>query len=239
VSPLTHAAAVAALDLWRASLAPSDAELARVAGSVSAEERSRAARFRLERDRRRFLAARGTLRHILAAYLATAPARLDFRYGAQGKPFLVDHPELQFNLSHAADVLLVGVARGLRLGVDVEQTIPERVMDEVVGTVSSEPELGFLQALQPAARPEYFSRLWTRKEAYIKADGRGMSLDLKRIDVLSVPGVLRMAEHASAWRPCRPWTVRDLELGPGLAGAVVAEGADWRVTELEWRSDAP
>jgi 4'-phosphopantetheinyl transferase len=230
--------AVASIDLWRASLARSDAELARLSGCVDPEEERRAARFRLERDRRRFLAARGTLRHILAPYLETDPDRLGFGYGPRGKPFLADHPELHFNVSHAADVLLVGVAWGRRLGVDVEQTIPERVVDEVMETVSSEPELGVLRALQPAARSESFSRLWTRKEAYIKADGRGMSLDLKRVDVLTQGGLLRVREdRSSTWWPSRSWTVHDLDLGPGLAGAVVAEGSEWHITHIEWCPD--
>jgi 4'-phosphopantetheinyl transferase len=81
-------------------------------------------------------------------------------------------------------------------------------------------------------------RLWTRKEAYIKADGRGMSLDLKRIDVLSLPDRLRLSgKHPLRWRLCRPWTVRDLDLGPGVGAALVAEGSDWQVAHFDWPSD--
>lgn len=231
-----RAGASATVDVWRADLAVSDAELARLSGSVQAEEVRRASKFRLERDRRRFLAARGVLRHILAGYAATEPRRLTFGYGAHGKPFLVEHADLHFNISHTADVLLVGVARGRRLGVDVEATIPDTVIAEVIGTVASEPERRLLATLAPPARREWFMRLWTRKEAYIKGDGRGMSLDLRRIDVLSLPDRPRVSDgSARGWEPERPWMVRDLALGPGLAAALVADGPEWHVAHFNWR----
>ncbi len=227
--------APAAVDVWRAELAVSDIELARLSECLDAEEEVRAARFHLERDRRRFRAARGVLRHILAAYVDSDPRQVGLAYGAQGKPFLAQHPDLQFNLSHTQDVLVVGVTRGRRVGIDVERTIPESVVDEVRETVSSEPERLRLDRLDGAARRVQFSQLWTRKEAYIKADGRGMSLDLKRIDVLSLPGqVLQLGERPARWSACRGWTLHDLDLGPGLAAALVAEGTEWRAAHLDW-----
>jgi 4'-phosphopantetheinyl transferase len=227
--------APATVDVWRAELAVPDHELTRLSGCLDAEEEVRAARFHLERDRRRFLAARGVLRHILAGYIDSDPREVSLAYGAQGKPFLARHPDLQFNLSHTQDVLVVGVTRGRRVGIDVERTIPGSIVEEVRETVSSEPERVRLDRLDRAARRVQFSQLWTRKEAYIKADGRGMSLDLKRIDVLSLPGqVLQLEEPPASWSSCLGWTSHDLDVGPGLAAALVAEGTEWRPTHLEW-----
>lgn len=227
--------AAATVDVWRANLGLPDTELALLSGCLDAEEERRAARFHFECDRRRFLAARSLLRHILAPYVDTAPERVALGYGHQGKPFLVEHPDTHFNLSHAGDVLVVGVARGRRVGVDVEPTIPEPVMDEVMETVSSEPERARLGSLDGSERREWFSQLWTRKEAYIKADGRGMSLDLKRIDVLSLPSqILLEGEPPSGWTQCLPWRVLDLDMGAGLAAALVAEGSEWRTDRYEW-----
>ena len=233
----TNASAI--IDVWHANLAFTETEIAHLSRCVDTEEERRASNFHLPRDRHRFLSARGVLRHILAPYVDTEPGRLGFAYGPQGKPFLHRHPDVHFNLSHTADVLLVAVARGRRLGVDVEHIIPEAVVDEVIGTVSSEPERMILRDLDPIARQVNFSRLWTRKEAYIKADGRGLSLDLKCIDVLSLPNRPRVYGGLSpAWRPCRLWTICDLAMGPGLAAAVAAEGSDWRVARFEWSSEA-
>jgi 4'-phosphopantetheinyl transferase len=227
----------ATIDVWRASLLLSHAELAGLSRCLDGDERRRAARFHFERDRRRFLAARGQLRHLLASYLDTDPERLEFGYGAQGKPYLAGYPEVQFNLSHAADTLVVAVARGRRLGIDVEQTIPEGVMNEVRERVSSTPEWALLETLDRSARETWFSRLWTRKEAYIKADGRGMSLDLKLIDVLSVGNRVQLWEESPpVWRSSPQWTVHDLDPGAGLAGALVAEGSGWRTAHFDWPS---
>src|SRR5687768_10014872 len=115
--------APATVDVWRADLTLPDSELVRLSASLDAEEKRRAARFHFDRDRRRFLAARGLLRHILARYAGTDPEHVALGYGQQGKPFLLENPDIQFNLSHTGDVLVVGVARGLPLGIDVERTM--------------------------------------------------------------------------------------------------------------------
>ena len=228
----------ATIDVWRASLDRPDAEVVHLARYLDADEARRSANFRARRDRCRFQAAHGVLRQILSHYLDMAPERIGLGYGAQGKPFVAEYPEVQFNLSHTDDVLVVGVARGRRLGIDVEQLIPEAVMNEVMGTVSSDPERALLGGLPASARRERFMRLWTRKEAYIKADGRGMTLDLKRVDVLSLTKRVRLLEEdAPGWTPCPEWTVQDLAMGSGLAAALVAEGADWRTAHFEWPAD--
>jgi 4'-phosphopantetheinyl transferase len=229
----------ATVDVWRAHLVSRPGELCRIARCLDDAEQQRAARFRFQRDRDRFLASRGLLRHILASYLNTPPERIRFGYAREGKPFLLEHPDVHFNLSHAEDVLVVGVARGRVLGLDVERMFSEAVMEEVSAAVLSNPERGLLEGLNAGERREWFVRLWTRKEAYIKADGRGMSLRLAGIDVSTCPNHVRLIGNApDDWRVSQRWAVRELAVGSGYAAALVAEGLDWQVAYLDWPSDA-
>jgi 4'-phosphopantetheinyl transferase len=229
----------ATVDVWRAHLALPPDELSRISDCLDEAERQRAARFRFARDRDRFRAARGLLRHILAPYLNTAPGRIRFGYTPEGKPFLLEHPDIHFNLSHADEVLVVGVARGRELGVDVERMFSEAVMAQVSGAVLSNPERLVIGGLSAAERREWFVRLWTRKEAYIKADGRGMSLRLEGIDVSTRPNRVRLLGNASNdWGVCERWAVRELAVAPGYAAALVSEGLDWEVAYLDWPSGA-
>ena len=227
------------VDVWRAHLALPAGELSRLAPCLNDQERQRAARFRFQRDRDRFLASRGLLRHILASYLNAPAGEIHFGYAPQGKPFLVDHPDIHFNLSHAGEVLVIAVAAGRELGVDVEQVFPEAVMNEVSGPVLSDPERVAFRRLNPGERRDWFVRLWTRKEAYIKADGRGMSLRLERIDVSTLPERVRLlGDAADDWPLCPRWAIRELEVAPGYAGALASEALDWRVAYFDWPSDA-
>jgi len=214
-------------------------QLGRLSCCLDQEEYARAARFHFERDRTRFLASRGLLRHILARYLETAPERLRFGYAPAGKPFLIEHHDLHFNLSHAADVLVLGVARERQLGVDVERVPPDEVVDSVSGIVFSAPECKALRGLEPGARRELFARLWTRKEAYIKADGRGMSLSLDHIDVSTSPDrVLLLDDGSDHWSASPQWTLHSFPAGSGYAASLAVEGRDWQLAYFDWPGDA-
>jgi len=227
------------VDVWRARLALPPDELSRISSCLGDEERQRAARFHFERDRDRFLASRGLLRHLLASYLDTPPEAVHFGYAPQGKPFLLEHPDLCFNLSHTADVMVVAVAAGRELGVDVEQVFSEAVMNQVSGTVLSHPERVVFEGLDLGERRDWFVRLWTRKEAYIKADGRGMSLPLDRIDVSTRPGRVRLhGDSPDDWRLSHRWALRELMVAPGYAAALASEGLDSQVAYFDWPSDA-
>jgi 4'-phosphopantetheinyl transferase len=226
------------IDVWRASLALPPDELSHISHCLDDDERQRVARLHFQRDRDRFLASRGLLRHILASYVDASPGRIRFGYAPQGKPFLLEHPDLRFNLSHAADVLVVAVAAGRELGVDVEQVFSEAVMNEVSGAVLSHPELATLEALDPDERRDWFVRLWTRKEAYIKADGQGMALRLDHIDVTTRPGRVRVrGETPEEWFLSPQWAVRAIPVASGYCAALTAEGFDWRVSCVDWPTD--
>lgn len=236
-SPSKATIRTATVAVWRASLLLPADERCRISSCLDEGERARVGRFHFPRDRDRFLASRGLLRHILAAYLDLEPADLRFGYTAEGKPFLPEHPSLRFNLSHAADRLVVAVAWDRELGVDVEEMFSEAVMNEVRERVLSPPEQAVFEDLPASERRAWFVRLWTRKEAYIKADGRGMSLPLDRIDVSVRPGRVRhQGDTPADWPLSRRWSIQELAVAPGYAGALAGEGLDWRVAYVDWTS---
>ena len=155
--------ASATVDVWRASLARPAVEQQELARCLAPDEERRAARFRAQRDRIRFSAARGLLRHILARYVGVAPARIVFGYEALGKPLLPDHPEVSFNLSHSGDVLVVAITHGRRVGVDVEAGLGlgGRLMREALRRAR---ELGHSAVLLVGDAP-YYERFGFSREA--------------------------------------------------------------------------
>jgi 4'-phosphopantetheinyl transferase len=202
-------------------------------GLLSEDEAARADRFHFAHDRNHFIVARGMLRVILGRYLRRPPAGLRFDYNAYGKPELraaADGSRLRFNLSHAAGVALYCVADGRRVGVDVEYVREGAAYEEIAGHFFSERERASLAALPPEARARAFFNCWTRKEAYIKARGEGLSIPLDSFDVSLSPGepVALLCTRDDALEASR-WSLRELALGPDYVAAVAAEGAGWRL----------
>lgn len=208
---------------------------------LSADERSRAERFAFSRDRDHFVVARGTLRHLLGAYVAVEPAKLHFQYGPEGKPTLVQPASsdpIHFNLSHAGDVALYAVARQ-PVGVDVECVRTNLSYEEIAERFFSPAERAALRGAAADRRRDVFFSCWTLKEAYIKGLGGGLSIPLDAFDVPLGEG----SEPRPVRSRCAPvgaprWSVRTLDLGTGYAGAVAASGNQWRATLHRWPPDA-
>lgn len=193
-------------------------------GLLSEDERARAGRYRVEGARVRFVAARALLRRLLAGYLGGEPAGLAFTYGPHGKPDLAGAGDLRFNLSHSGALAVCAVARGVELGVDVEQVRP-LAYDRVALRFFSRRETEALLALPPAQRAAGFFNAWTRKEALLKARGGGLTIALSGFTVSLAPGepaaLLEAdwpAEDASRWR------LFGLTMPEGYAGALAASG---------------
>jgi 4'-phosphopantetheinyl transferase len=207
-------------------------------GLLADDERDRAGRFVFAAHRRRFMACRGRLRQILAAYLNDRPERLTFRYSPQGKPSL-DHTcagALDFNTSHAADLALVAVSGAGPIGVDVEHIRP--LTADLLGLAQQHftlAERGELAALAPNQQLAAFFRGWTRKEAIIKALGTGLSIQLEQLEV-------GLGEPSSAQLicPCRNspatagWRLYTLQPAPGFVGALAAPAGTARIGHHVW-----
>ena len=203
--------------------------------ALSEDEQERAARFYFERDRRRFVAGRSVLRRALAQYLGSTTAELVFEYGPHGKPSLPG-AGVSFNVSHSGGVGLFAFAPSCEVGVDVELLDHARADDQrVAERFFSALEVRTLRACAPEARAHAFLRCWTRKEAFIKGRGEGLSLPLQDFDVEFAagepPGLLRTAWSAD--EP-REWTICDLsDLVDGAVAALAVRAHDVHVVRAE------
>ena len=195
---------------------------------LSTDERIRASRFRFHTDSDRFIAARSSLRTILARYLWTQPAELKFGVNPFGKPHLTgsqDKLGLRFNLSHSHDMALLAVARNRDVGVDIEFRRSDFVSDDVARRFFSRSERNQLGAIAPEQKTEAFFNCWTRKEAYIKARGEGLSFPLDQFDVSFAPGAspALLGNRLDATEVSR-WSFEALSPANGYAAAVTVEG---------------
>ncbi|WP_424627942.1 4'-phosphopantetheinyl transferase family protein [Bradyrhizobium sp. SYSU BS000235] len=158
---------------------------------LSEDENKRAARFRFDRDRDRFITARGTLRTLLARYLQKRPQDVQFLFGQEGKPALVPQSAgatLSFNLSHSQDVAVFAFGWNRNIGIDVERVRPDVECETIAHDYFSAGEIQSLARLPRQQRAEGFFLCWTRKEAYIKACGGGLQIPLDSFDVSLEPG---------------------------------------------------
>ncbi len=236
--PARPVAAGAEVHVWRVALELPRARVEQLAQALSEEERARARRFVFEDARRRFTAARGALRAILGRYLGVAPGDLAFACNAHGKPALAGgagEGGLRFNISHADGLALVAVALGREVGIDIERVREDFATEEIATRFFSPAEFAALQALPAGARCAAFFNCWTRKEAYVKARGAGLSLPLDRFDVSLAPGepaalLVTADEPAEASR----WSLRELAPGAGYAACLAAAGHGWQPRLWQW-----
>ena len=212
--------------VWRAWLDLPQSDIQALEQTLSDDERVRAQRFRFVKDRTHFIAARGLLRAILGRYLLREPQTLSFSYNAYGKPALAEMPEsLSFNVTHAQGMALYAVTRNHAIGVDLEYIQRQIEWEEVAERFFSPYEVSMLRAVPPHTRHIAFFNCWTRKEAYIKARGMGLSLALDQFDVSLIPGepaaLLNIREEG---QDISNWSLYDLYPGNDYIAALAVEG---------------
>ncbi|MDB5368441.1 MAG: phosphopantetheinyl transferase [Rhodospirillales bacterium] len=226
----------APIDVYWSEIDADDATLDRLQTLLSSEERAQAARFRHAPDRRRYIVRHGQLRVLLARYLDGAPGDIRFTRNRFGKP-MPSQGDVRFSLSNSYGVALYAIARGFEVGCDIERRDPDFAYAPVADRLFSPSERSILGALAPEQRMITFFRCWTRKEAYAKGRGCGLSLALDQFDAL--PEGL----DESLPDPCDGWSVRSFQPVPGYEAAVAAAGAAWSMNlqrcalpEVELRS---
>ena len=203
---------------WTLSALPGDSAL------LSPDERVRAERYRLDRDRDRFVAGRAGLRRILASEIGADPAALLFAYSKGGKPSLIGGPH--FSLSHSQDLAALAVSPDRPLGLDIERV--RQIDEDIAGRFFAADEAARLRAVPEHDRTAAFFACWTRKEAYLKATGDGL---LAPLDGFSVsldlpPRLLRVeGDPAAAAR----WRFLHLDPAPGFVGAIATRAPESRL----------
>jgi 4'-phosphopantetheinyl transferase len=225
--------------LWRASLSAPESDLAALRNLLTDDERSRGDRFVFAHDRNRFVIARGILRLILGRYLQRNPGEIRFLYGSHGKPAVAgkNPSRLCFNVSHSHELALYAVAQGREVGVDVEYRKDDRATDAIAERFFSPQEVLALRSLPAATRRQAFFDCWTRKEAYIKGRGQGLSIPLKQFDVSVRPGepAALLATRELGNQEAEVWTLCDVPLEDPYAAAVAVAGPDnWRPSYWQW-----
>ena len=197
------------MEVWVAPLQVSRAAHDVLVATLTPAERNRADRYRFPDDARRFSVARGWLRHVLGAAIGVPSADVAFAAGP-GKPRLDAAGGPRFNLSHAGELAVIALSDG-EVGVDVEPESSGPAALEAAAVACTPAEAAALDAFPLEARATAALRLWTAKEAYLKAIGEGLTVPPDRVQITA------------------PWSVRELRPAAGYVGAVAAEGEDWEV----------
>jgi 4'-phosphopantetheinyl transferase len=208
--------------LWVLQLEAGENNFERARSWLFPDETARAERFRFERHRRAYILGRAALRALLGSYLGIAPADVRFLYGPQGKPALADRTSsLRFNASNSGQLAACAFTRGCEIGVDVEQHRAVRDLEHIAHRFFSGEEAAEVTQLPDTEKDTGFFNCWTRKEAYIKAMGGGLSIPLDSFRVTLRPGVTaRMVTLGGSADAARGWTMHAFTPAPDYTGAI-------------------
>ena len=229
------------IHVWRVPLNPPSSLFPILWDKLNQEEQQRAKRFRLTIHQEAFVAARSALRFILSRYANCDPEALEFEVGSHGKPYLRSpstSPPLTFNVAHSAGLALLAISLTRQVGIDVEHHRSEINYQSIAERICSPREKSSLFTLPLDQQRTAFFSCWTRKEAYVKAIGKGLIFPLHAITVSLLPGepaalidVAAQEEEPSRWSMCT------LSPGPEYTGALVGDGHGWKPYCWQWDWD--
>ncbi|MGI9073374.1 MAG: 4'-phosphopantetheinyl transferase family protein [Bryobacteraceae bacterium] len=211
--------------VWVVSSHASLLSVEELATTLSSDEKDRSESFRFEHLKRRFCISRGLLRFFLGAYLATPPQEIKFAYGRYGKPSVAGVEGFQFNVAHSENVTIYAFAFGCALGIDVEQIRNMEDIDGIARHFFCSEEAADLNSIELPERLDAFFACWTRKEAYIKATGEGLSASLDTFRVAlrpsEAPSFVHIDDSASE---AQSWSLYSLRPVDGYVGALAFRG---------------
>lgn len=219
------------VDVWLGRLDVADGLVSRLHTVLDQTEQQKALLLKFPAARNRFIVVRAMLRQTLASYLAVDPASLRFETGTFGKPQLACG-SLHFNLSHTADHLLIAVANFPDVGIDIERVNPRDKLDALAKRVFSDRELLLWRQLSSEQQLIGFYRLWTKKEAFVKAVGRGIALGMELCEFALEPGGQVTAIPAE-YGLASDWLVTELDISPDLKAALVTAYCDFELRRRE------
>ncbi len=224
--------------IWRAALDSPKNFLPVFQSFLSADEKLTASKFHFKKDRHQSIISRGMLRFLLAVYLKQNPQDFVFDHNPYGKPVLAPRRNpfsIEFNVSHSGQILLFAFSREFRIGIDVERIRYSFDELEIAKNFFSTNEIDELTDLPESLRRRGFYHCWTRKEAYIKGKGKGLSIPLDSFDVSLTPGKPAKL-HFSRLNPgdSDDWSLWDLSLDNGHIGAVAVEGENRKFKLWDW-----
>ena len=220
--------------VWLADAAGlEDGGLDRLRATLSTEEKESIERYRFQRDRDVHILSRGGLRQILSRYAALAPEKLEFSVTPYGKPCLnsPQSTDLRFSVSHSGGLVAWALSEGREIGIDVEQVRKLPDFLDIARTVFTPREREFLAELDGEERNRAFFRFWTRKEAYVKARGKGLTIPLQSFEVAGDSSQIVISGAPGDSPQGQSWLVTDLDAPTGYRGAVAGE-TGYRIRHL-------
>ncbi len=196
--------------------------------ALSQDEHNKAASIKSPIQRAQYIEVRAKLRWVLASFINVKPEQLNFALGEHGKPYLPNYSDYHFNLSHSGDQLVITVAQHCPLGIDIEQWKPKAGFQALVQRCFAEEEKAYWLALPDKHKKSGFYRFWTRKEAFVKATGRGIGLGLDQC-VISPEKPTELLRVPPGYGPASDWKIADLDFPEGISGALAARTCDLEV----------
>ncbi|MGR9013211.1 MAG: 4'-phosphopantetheinyl transferase family protein, partial [Gammaproteobacteria bacterium] len=221
------------VQIWHGAIAADDEHYQHYWRVLDATEQAQAEKFKIDLLRKRYVAVHGCLRNVLSQALNQAAEKISIKKGEYGKPYLADYPELAFNLSHSANTMAIAVGWNCRLGVDVECCKPRVSFAGLVDKCFAEEEIAYWSKQPEAQKTVEFYRFWTRKEAFVKATGRGIALGLNHC-VINPENPVEFLRVPVECGQASIWQVHDITLGQDVCCALVTdkEVVDLRLVDL-------
>lgn len=223
------------IQIWHGNISAEDANYQSYWRILDAAEQAHAGRIKIDLLHKRYVAVHGRLRNILAQTLHESPEEIKINKAEHGKPYLPDTPELAFNLSHSADAMVIAVGWNCQLGVDIESCKPRASLAGLVDKCFAEEEIAYWQKLPEAQKIPEFYRFWTRKEAFVKATGRGIGLGLSRC-VINPENQAEFLRVPADYGQGSMWHAQDIALGQGICSALVTDKAIVSVKFMDFES---
>jgi 4'-phosphopantetheinyl transferase len=230
--PVQLASPEGTIHVWLISLSQRGHVYKSLTGLLSSSEQERAARFKFDQHRQRFVVAHAALRSILSQYLKTTPMNVQFVNGPNGKPKLAEEfarSDVRFNLSHSFDLALLAVIRGREIGIDVELVKEDYAFEDVAARFFTAEELAAFRALPVHLQRQGFFKCWTSKEAFLKAKGTGLSGKLDEVEI-TLSSEQRVLINASV----AGWTLSEVNPGNNYEAALVIEGGAMPIECYRW-----
>ena len=230
--PVQLALPESTIHVWLISLTQRGHVYKSLTGLLSSSEQERAARFKFDQHRQRFVVAHAALRSILSQYLKTTPLNVQFVNGPNGKPKLAEEfarSDVRFNLSHSFDLALLAVIRGREIGIDVELVKEDYAFEDVAARFFTAEELAAFRALPVHLQRQGFFKCWTSKEAFLKAKGTGLSGKLDEVEI-TLSSEQRVLINASV----AGWTLSEVNPENNYEAALVIEGGAMPIECYRW-----
>ena len=225
--------------LWRIDLDQERRNLEAMERNLIGTEIEKSRRFRFGKDREQFILSHGILREVLGTYLKVEPKDVPIASDSRGKPEIIGgskKAELRFNLSHSEGMTLIATAMNRDLGVDVEYAEPDFPVLEVAQRFFTRREAELVASSKGTERSEAFFRIWTRREAYMKATGAGLGSPSASVPFF---GGGTSSETVHNFKNGREWTCFDIKLERNYFAALVVEGRDLGLRMFKWRLVRP